>query len=485
MTTTPQPYPAYKPSGIPWLGGVPEHWHVRRLRTLADMRVSNVDKHTKEDEFPVRLCNYVDVYKHDRIAPAMPFMTATASRDEIERFRLERDDVLITKDSEAWDDIGVPALVTEAADDLLSGYHLALLRPFKEILGAYLARTLQSKEVAYQFHIRANGVTRYGLTHMGIKSVCIPVPSLPEQAAIVRYLDHVDRRIRRYVTAKRKLIDLLEEEKQAVVNQAVTRGLDPNVRLKPSGVEWLGDVPEHWRVRRAKFFYREVDERSTTGTEELMSVSHITGVTPRKKTVTMFLAESNIGYKLCQPGAIVINTMWAYMAALGVARQNGLVSPSYGVYRPLNTERLNHDYIDSLLRTEAYRTNYLIRSTGITSSRLRLYPESFLDIPLLCPPSTEQDAIVEHLERTTATTNTAISRARRQIELVREYRTRLIADVVTGKLDVRDVAAQLPDEADDQDPIEESGPLTDGTAEGLYDPDESVEELAMESEVTV
>ena len=158
--------------------------------------------------------------------------------------------MLITKDSEAWDDIGVPALVTEAADDLLSGYHLALLRPFKEILGAYLARTLQSKEVAYQFHIRANGVTRYGLTHTGIKSVCIPLPPLPEQAAIVRYLDYVDRRIRRYVAAKRKLIALLEEEKQAVVNQAVTRGLDPNVRLKPSGVEWLGHVPEHWEVRR-------------------------------------------------------------------------------------------------------------------------------------------------------------------------------------------------------------------------------------------
>ena len=114
-------YTAYRPSGVPWLGNVPSHWDVRRLRTVVDMRVSSVDKHTKEDEFPVRLCNYVDVYKHDRITQAMPLMTATASRDEIERFRLERDDVLITKDSEAWDDIGVPALVTEGADDLLSG----------------------------------------------------------------------------------------------------------------------------------------------------------------------------------------------------------------------------------------------------------------------------------------------------------------------------------------------------------------------------
>ena len=245
-------YSTHKPSALGWLGKVPTHWQIRRLRTVAEMRVSNVDKHTRDGEVPVRLCNYVDVYKNDRIRQGMAFMEATASQAEIERFRLERDDVLITKDSEAWNDIGVPALVTEPADDLICGYHLALLRSSNEILGPYLARTLQTTGAAYQFHVRASGVTRYGLTHSGIQSVRIPLPPLPEQRAIVRYLDYVDRRIRRYITAKQKLIALLEEEKQAVINQAVTRGLDPNVRLKPSGVEWLGDVPEHWEVPRLR-----------------------------------------------------------------------------------------------------------------------------------------------------------------------------------------------------------------------------------------
>ena len=245
-------YPAYKPSSVPWLGDVPAHWEVRRLRSLAEMPVSNVDKHTREDEFPVRLCNYVDVYKNDRITASMDFMGATASQEEIERFRLEQGDVLITKDSETWDDIGVPSLVVRSADDLISGYHLALLRPFEDISGPFLARALESKGVAYQFHVRANGVTRFGLTHTGIQSIQIPLPPLPEQAAIVRYLDHADRRIRRYVSAKRKLIGLLEEERQAVINRTVTRGLDPNVRLKPSAVEWLSDVPEHWEIRRSK-----------------------------------------------------------------------------------------------------------------------------------------------------------------------------------------------------------------------------------------
>ena len=214
-----------------------------------------------------------------------------------------------------------------------------------------------------------------------------------------------------------------------------------------------------------------------------MSVSHITGVTPRKEAVTMFLAESNAGYKLCRPGDIVIkHHVGIYGSSWGGSTDWYCQSASYGVYRPLDNELwLNHDYIESLLRTEIYRANYLIRSTGITSSRLRLYPDSFLDIPFLCPSRPEQDAIVANLDRATAATNAAIARAHRQIELLQEYRTRLIADVVTGKLDVREAAAQLSDEADDQDPLYESGPLADGMNEDLHAPGEFAEELAMPS----
>ena len=255
------PYPAMKDSDLSWLGEVPEQWAVRRLRNAAEMRVSNVDKHSKDSEQPVRLCNYVDVYKNDRIRKRMAFMRATATSEEIERFRLKTGDVLITKDSETWNDIGVPALVEEPADDLICGYHLALLRPFHDRLyGDYLFRALQSTAVSYQFHVEANGVTRYGLSHAVIKSIWLPLPPLPEQAAIVRFLDHADRRIRRYIRAKQKLIKLLQEQKQAIIHRAVTRGLDPNVRLKSSGAEWLGDVPEHWELVRSKrLFYARKD----------------------------------------------------------------------------------------------------------------------------------------------------------------------------------------------------------------------------------
>ena len=162
-------YSVYKPSGTPWMGLIPAHWETRRLWGIAEMRVSNVDKHTKEDEVPVRLCNYVDVYKNDRITQEISFMAATASTEEIERFRLHHEDVLITKDSETWDDIGVPALVTEPSDDLISGYHLAILRPKADIHGGFLFWALQSKATAYQFYVEAKGVTRFGLTHSGIQ----------------------------------------------------------------------------------------------------------------------------------------------------------------------------------------------------------------------------------------------------------------------------------------------------------------------------
>ena len=300
------PYPAMKDSGLPWLGKVPEHWEMRRLRNAAEMRVSNVDKHTKEEEQPVRLCNYVDVYKNDRIRQGMAFMRATAAKNEIARFRLKPGDVLITKDSEEWNDIGVPALVEESADDLICGYHLALLRPLADrFIGAYLFRALQTNGVARQFHVEANGVTRYGLSHAAIKSIWLPAPPLPEQAVIVRFLDHVDGRIGRYVRAKQKLIKLLEEQKQVIIHRAVTRGLDPNVRLKASGVPWVGDIPEHWEVRSTKHLFREVDHRSATGTEVLLSLRMYQGLVPHNEVSKIpITAQALVGFKKVKCGQI-------------------------------------------------------------------------------------------------------------------------------------------------------------------------------------
>jgi hypothetical protein len=262
-----KPYVEYKESGLPWLGQVPGHWETRRLRHACEMRVSNVDKHTKQGETPVRLCNYVEVYKNERIRESTRFMSASASEDERIRFCLRKGDVLITKDSEQWNDIGVPSLVEFEAPDLVCGYHLAILRARPLLHGPFLHRALECHFIAAQFHVEANGVTRYGLSHGAIQGVSIPLPPPTEQAAIVRFLDWANGRLERAIRAKRKVIALLTEQKQAIIHRAVTRGLDPSVPHKPSGIPWLGDIPQHWGVLRAKYLYREVDERSADGAQ--------------------------------------------------------------------------------------------------------------------------------------------------------------------------------------------------------------------------
>ena len=264
MTAYPtERYPKMKDSGVKWLGRVPEHWRVWRLKNVAEVHVSNVDKYSRESEIKVLLCNYVDVYRNDFIRTGLPFMRATATAREIERVGLRSGDVLITKDSEVWNDIGVPALVGEIDSGGVSGYHLALLRPdLARTHPGYLFRALQSAAVASQFHVHANGVTRFGLTHRAIKSVTLPVPPLSEQVAIARFLDHADRRIERCVRAKRKSIALLEEQERVLVHQVVTGQIDvrtgrPYSAYQPSRLSWAGDVPAHWAVASLRHRYSQ------------------------------------------------------------------------------------------------------------------------------------------------------------------------------------------------------------------------------------
>ena len=209
-------------------------------------------------------------------------------------------------------------------------------------------------------------------------------------------------------------------------------GLKPYSTYKDSGLRWIGRLPASWQLRRAKFLFREIDERSRTGREELLSVSHKTGVTPRsQKNITMFLAESNVGHKICRPDDLVINTLWAWMAALGVSRHQGIVSPAYGVYRPIAVEQLLPRFADQLLRTPAYAAEYQRRSTGVNSSRLRLYPEAFFRIPVLLPPLSEQVAIVRFLEHANRKIDGFIRAKRKLIGLLNEQKQVIIHRAVT------------------------------------------------------
>ena len=263
-----------------------------------------------------------------------------------------------------------------------------------------------------------------------------PVCILPlrQQRAVVRFLDAEVGRLDALLATKSRQNDLLAEKRKAIIAAAVTRGLDKRAKLRDSGVPWLGDIPAHWEIERAHWLFRERDVRSETGDEELLTVSHLTGVTPRsEKDVNMFEAETNEGYKLCEPGDLVINTLWAWMGAMGVAPMRGIVSPAYNVYEP--GPRLAPAYIDALVRLPVFAQEVTRYSKGVWSSRLRLYPEGFFEVWLPVPPHEEQRAIIEHIAGETAKLDVVRDATERTISLLKERRAALIAAAVTGQID--------------------------------------------------
>ena len=425
---------------LAWTDQLPDNWEAKPLRSAADYVVSSVDKVPDDDEIPVRLCNYTDVYNNEFITLARDFMQATASEAEIAKFGMEVDDVIITKDSESWDDIGVPALVRETAGDLVCGYHLALLRPLKQKMnGAFLFRCIQAKPIRVQLELSASGVTRFGIPKSEIGTMRLPVPPLAQQRTIADYLDRETARLDALVAAKERVLGLLAEKRRALITRAVTRGIDPCAPLRDSGIPWLGQIPEHWETERARWLFRERDERSDTGEEELLTVSHLTGVTPRsEKDVNMFEAATTEGYKICFSGDLVINTLWAWMGAMGVAPEDGIVSPAYNVYEP--GARLDPSYVDALVRLPEFAQEVTRYSKGVWSSRLRLYPEGLFAVSIPVPPLSEQREIVAHMANATCKLDELRAATERTTILLKERRAALIAAAVTGQIDVESAA---------------------------------------------
>lgn len=205
------------------IGEIPEHWEVKRLKELSDIQNSNVDKKSHPDETPIKLCNYVDVYKNEFINASLDFMQATATNSEIKQFKIKEGDLFITKDSETCDDIAIPALATESLEDVICGYHLARLRSKKNVfLGAYLFRLFQSKDYGFRFTIYAKGITRVGLGQSAIADSLTPVPPLAEQKTIAHYLDTKTGQIDQIIQTLNTQIEKLKELRKTLINDVVT-----------------------------------------------------------------------------------------------------------------------------------------------------------------------------------------------------------------------------------------------------------------------
>jgi type I restriction enzyme S subunit len=437
-------YPKYKPSSQAWLGDVPQHWLVVPNRAL----FAEVNERNHPDE------ELLSVTINRGIVRQASLLAESSKRDSSKldksAYKLVCPRDIAYNKMRAWQG----AIGASDLRGIISPAYVVVRLRKDDNLPRYFHHLYRTPQFAKEAERWSYGITSdmWSLRPEHFRLIYTLEPPPPEQEAVVRFLDYTNGRLERVIQAKRKVIGLLNEQKEAIIQRAVTQSLNAVVPLKPSGIPWLGQIPQHWKVKRAKYLYREVDERSRDGAEELLSVSHLTGVTPRsQKNITMFKAASYVGHKLCRPGDLVVNTMWAWMGALGVSTYAGIVSPSYAVYRPHGPDRIVGCYMDGLLRSRLYISNIICRSRGLHSSRLRLYPEEFFRLPIIQPPPEEQQRIVEAIQTQTADLNTATSRLEREIGLIREYRTRLVADVVTGKLDVREAAARLPDVAASDD----------------------------------
>jgi len=419
-----------------WKEILPSDWEVTPLKAVASYSVSSVDKVVKEEELPVELCNYTDVYKNDFITNDLEFTKGSATEEEIVKYKVEIGDVIITKDSESWDDIAIPALVKETKSNLVCGYHLSIIKAYKDkILPAYLFYCLQSKDIRIQLELASTGVTRYGLPKDEIGRASLPLPDIDLQGRIVNYLDTEVAEISQLIEAKNNLLQTLAEKRQSLITEAVTKGINSKVKLRDSGIDWFGEIPEHWEIERTKWLFRERNKRSQTGEEELLTVSHITGVTPRsEKDVNMFEAETTEGYKIVHKDDLVINTLWAWMGAMGVAPVDGIVSPAYHVYEPL--EMILPGYIDAIVRMPVFAKEVTKYSKGVWSSRLRLYPEGFYEVYLPVPPLKEQQEILEFIQAEQAKIDEMSRVTSRSIELLKERRTSLITETITGQLKI-------------------------------------------------
>jgi type I restriction enzyme S subunit len=463
-------YPAMKDSGVPWLGEVPEHWRLLRTKTLLRERVQ-------------------------KGFPDEPLLAATQTKGVVRKDQYENRTVLALKDLHLLKLVRAGDFVISlrsfqggieyAREQGIISPAYTVLYPAQPRAHGYLARLFKSKPYVENLSLYVTGIRQgQNIDYEKLSRSQLPVPPIPEQAAIVRFLDHADRRIRRYIAAKQKLIKLLEEQKQAIIHRAVTRGLDPNVHLKPSGVPWFGDVPEHWQVKAfTRCAVERADYRGATPTKTDSDVFLVTARNVRRGWIdyevsTEFVAESDYA-AIMRPGLPQVGDLLLTMEApLGnaalVDREHIALAQRVVRFR-FDPDEFVPTFVLSSILSPYFQNQLLCRATGSTA--LGIKASKLPELRLLCPPLPEQDWITKWMSRECAPLDRVRERAQGEIALLREFRTRLIADVVTGKLDVREAAARLPDEADEPVMLDEADMLAAGEEDGEgADGDAGIEE---------
>ena len=430
-----KPYPSYKDSEVPWIGEVPEHWEI--LPNRAIFREVVQQNHPYEQMLSVTISQGV-VPQKELLADSSK---RDGSREDKSSYKLVLPGDIAYNKMRAWQGaIGLseytgivsPAYIVQRPRDGLNPQYLHLLLRIPSF-------TTEAERWSY-------GITSdmWSLRPQHFKVIQTCVPPLDEQDGIVQYLDNTDQRIKAYIGTKGRLITLLEEERQAIIHQAVTRGLDPNVRLKPSGVEWLGDVPEHWKItqfaRQVSIAEGQVDPKIEPYASMIMiAPNHVESGTGKLLSTETASEQGAISSKhLCRAGDVIYSKIRPALAKVSVAQTNCLCSADMYPLRPRHS--LQSDYLFWLLLSTGFTAWSVLQSDRVAMPKINRQTLNNVHIPL--PPISEQDSIVQYLIEATTKASSTIGHAQRQIELMEEYRTRLIADVVTGKIDVRYTSSQ-------------------------------------------
>lgn len=408
-----------KDSGVEWIGEIPVSWQILTIGSVFKVRNEKVN----DTDYPP-----LSVAKGG-VVPQMENVAKSDANDN--RKMVLSNDFVINSRSDRKQSCGVSPM--DGSVSLIN----TVLYPANgaPVIPAYLNYLLKNYGFAEEFYRWGHGIVAdlWTTRWQEMKSILLPIPSMGEQQQILEAISEKTDKVDTLIANVKAQIEKLKAYRQSVITEVVIKGLDPTVPMKDSGVAWIGEIPAHWEIKRGKALFKETEARSADGSEELLTVSQYTGITPRsQKNVTMFEALSLEGYKICEIGDIAANTMWLWAGAIGVSEYRGVISPSYNVYRQRGNDFIPR-YLDHLLRAPMLVQGYASLSTGIRASRLRLYPKDFLNIHFPVPPLEEQQAILDALSSKCSAVDRLISIKQAKIEKLEQYKRSLIYEYVTGK----------------------------------------------------
>lgn len=446
-------YESMKPSTVFWLGMIPEHWKCLKIGSLFSQRKVKV---SDKDYAPLSVTKM-------GILPQLE--NAAKTNDGDNRKLVCAGDFVINSRSDRKGSCGISEL-----DGSVSLINL-VLTPRSEWNNRYAHYLLRSQPFSEEYYRYGRGIVAdlWTTRFSEMKNILLPVPPREEQDQIVRFLDWKVSEINRLINIKHKEIGLLKEQLAVYISKIIVSGVIANVSIKPCDIEWIGAIPDHWDVMRCKYLFSERDERSVEGKEPHLSMSQKYGLIPDEQLdERRMLSESYAGAKICYKNDLVLNRLKAHLGVFALAPQLGVISPDYTVLIP-NTDRILPEFAEMVLKSQRCRRELRIRVRGVTEGFWRLYTDDFNTISIPVPPLEEQQQIMDAVSSYIDKMKQYESCLTNEIEVLHEFRTRLISDVVTGKIDVRGI--EIPEY---EDTAEEADTDSEAEAEDL---DEGGEEI--------